>query len=375
MNSKIETLLESLGGQKRIRKGLEPIKAALADYGHPEKSVKTIIIGGTNGKGSTTLLISGTLKEFGFRVATYLSPHLQSATERISVDLNPISETDLLSLVEKHLGYAQKKDLTYFEFMTLLYFLWAKENKVDWSIVEVGMGGRLDATNVTEPKACVITQIGFDHEAYLGDTLEKILIEKMGICREGVPIFTGITSRALLDVLKKEALRLQSPIHLVEEAGPFELTNPSEGMQQNAKLAWKFIRTQFPEIPVEIIKAAFKKVKNPGRFEIVSQNPTVILSGDHNLSGIDSLLQTLEKQNLGKLIVLCAFSSDKPADLMVQKLRAVCDELIQTQIKDPFPALEEALKLTGPEDTLLITGSLYLVGALRGRWKESVKFF
>jgi dihydrofolate synthase/folylpolyglutamate synthase len=214
---KLETFLDSLGGEKRINYALDHFKLALKSVGNPERDVKSILIGGTNGKGTTTLLISQTLKSHGLNVSTYLSPHLQSPTERILNNLIPIVEKDLLALALEFETTARKFNLTYFEYLTLLFFVQAKRVQSDFSIVEVGLGGRLDSTNVVDPLASILTNVSFDHQALLGNSLEAILTEKLGILRTKSSLFTGVNEVGLRKIIENRCAELDADVHYASE--------------------------------------------------------------------------------------------------------------------------------------------------------------
>ena len=403
-------LLEQLGGEKRIHYSLENIQKALLKIGSPEKNVKSIVIGGTNGKGTTTLLVSAALRLHGYRVATYLSPHLQHLKERFLENLVPWKEERLAELCTHHFQLARDYDLSYFEFLTLLFFLNSSHQKMDFNVVEVGMGGRLDATNVTDPKAAVITNIGWDHCEYLGDTLGKILGEKMGILRAQIPVVSALKQSDLRALLEAQSKRLSSPLifssdypceslswdwsgqEAMIDGHSFHLNNPTDGTLQNATLAYALIRNVFPEISVATIQKAFSSVVFPGRFERVQKIPQVILSGDHNEDGMECLLNILTKMNSKNLYILCGFSPDKNAEKMISMLKPFSRELILTEVprargvyeehysklatfeKDPQIALKNLEEKLQPSDTLLVTGSLYLVGDLRKKWFPEVQF-
>lgn len=409
--TKLLTLLEGLGGERRINYSLERFTAALKSLGNPEKNVHTLVIGGTNGKGTTTLLVSGTLAQAGFEVMTYLSPHLQSPTERFLHNLVPIEVGELSELAEEMQAVAKRFDLSYFEFLTLLAFVRAQRRQVDFLVLEVGLGGRLDATNVTDPIATVVTNIGFDHMDYLGNTLEEILEEKLGILREESLLFTGIQENALLKTVEARCAALDAIYYYAKEIKvlsheirwdsqtislndyPFELTHPGKGNRENAALAFLLLRIAFPSIPLATIQTAFRKIKNPGRFEIVSEHPRVILSGDHNPAGIEDLLQTLKPLKPERLLTLCGFSPDKPYRAMFERLKSVSNEITLTQATrfqgkmpadypqvgnftaHPLEAVETLMKRANPDDTILITGSLYLVGEVRTLWHSGVDFW
>lgn len=396
-----ESFLERLGGEKRIHYSLENLLGALKESGNPEKTVKSLVIAGTNGKGSTTLLISEALKLQGFRVATYLSPHLQHLRERFQDGLIPWSIERLEQRIEALAPLAEKWKLSYFEFLTLIFFEDSAQTKPDFNILEVGMGGRLDATNVTNPLGIVLTNISWDHSEYLGNSLEKILREKMGVLRSGVPVISGLAEPDLRNSLVKECERLACPLFFSDsisrkvvqkswngqevliDGQSFFLRNPSIGALENAATAYLFLRKVFPEIEISTLQSAFRSMVNPGRFEIVQENPRIVLSGDHNVAGMRTLTETLRELKAKNLFVLCGFSPDKEASQMIEALRPFSKELLLTRVPrargiydetyqklanyedDPLEAFEQLKKKLSSSDTLLVTGSLYLVGAIR----------
>lgn len=409
MELSFEAILGRIGSEKRVKLGLERFQAALNSSGNPEKAVQTLIISGTNGKGTTSLFVSSALLHAGFRVGTYLSPHLQHPQERFLQDLVPASVRDLEGLANELLPTAEKFELTYFEFLTFLCFHWSKRAGLDFLVLEVGLGGRLDATNVTEPIACALTNVGFDHEKYLGNTLEEILEEKLGVLRPEGLLFTGIREPALLQKVEKRCAELDAIYYYSKEIRcergpvdwggqsfslngyPFQVTNPSPGTLENAALAFLMMRIAFPRIPISILQTAFRSVRTPGRMEVVSDRPRIVLSGDHNPDGIECLKRTLADLKTGRLHTLCAFSADKPFDQMYGELSKLSEQIFLTRIpnaeelpesylklgevlSDPEKAVETALQNLGTGDTLLITGSLYLVGALRKLWRANVEF-
>jgi dihydrofolate synthase / folylpolyglutamate synthase len=406
-------LLANLGVEKRLHYDLKDFKKTLGSLGNPGHTVHTLTITGTNGKGTTSLFLSSVLKEAGFRVATYLSPHLQSPSERLLMNLEPIDEKAFGDLILEFLPVAKRDGLSYFEFLTLLNFVRAERERPDFLVLEVGLGGRLDATNVADPLGCVITNIDLDHQEYLGDTKEKILEEKLGILNAEGLLFTGIRDGELLRLVEKRCEELDSIYYYTKELTtsvesatwggqririnnyPFELNNPSAGTVENAATAFLTSRILFPRISIATMQRAFAQIHTPGRFEIVQESPRVILSGDHNPAGVASLLATLDKigaREGGKLHVLCAFSSDKPFRTMYERLKSISDTILVTRINDsqktlpegyasvgpyepnPHHALDEMMNRLKTDDTLIVTGSLYLVGELRSRWSEKVNF-
>ncbi len=409
-HDELHSLLADFGSERRIHYSLDRFEQALKFLGNPEKNVNSLVIAGTNGKGTTTLLVSNSLAEAGYRVGSYLSPHLQHPCERFLENLKPISESRLTELARELKPVALRFELSYFEFLTLTYFVWAARQKFDFSVLEVGLGGRLDATNVTHPLACAVTNIAFDHQAYLGNTLNQILSEKLGVLKSEGLLFTGITDPELLDSvestcqaadaiyyysreLKKEVeSRTWAGQQIRINGHPFWLNNPSLGTVENASLAFLLLRIVFPAIPLSTLQRAFAKVRFPGRMEVVQDAPRVILSGDHNPAGVQNLADSLKGLASSKLFIVCAFSPDKPFREMIQTLKTLTPQVTLTTIsrfKDEMPpdygslmevisdakeAIKQTLQEAGPQDTVIVTGSLYLVAEVRSLWLERVKF-
>jgi dihydrofolate synthase / folylpolyglutamate synthase len=406
----LQELLESLGGEKRVHYTLDRLKAALKKLGNPQETVYSLIIAGTNGKGTTTLLVSSVLAEAGYKVGTFLSPHLVSPNERLLRNLDPIPEPELTELAFEHEPLARELNLTYFEFLTVLFFVWAAREKMDFMVLEVGLGGRLDATNVVDALACAVTNISFDHQAYLGNTLESILEEKLGVMRPEGLVFTGVDSPALMRRLEERCAEVDAVHYYAHEVRrevlerswegqkitlngyPFTLRNPGEGAVKNAALAFLMLRIVFPRLPVSTIQRGFARVRNPGRMEIVATHPRVVLSGDHNPAGLETTIESLAKHETGRLFTVCGFSADKPMREMFERLRSLSTDIRLTRIDrlkaplpddyesigpftaDPHAAIDAMLAAAGPEDTVLVTGSLYLVGQVRPRWSPEVTF-
>lgn len=401
----LNEILAQRGRERSIHYSLDRILAALESAGSPHKNVKSLVIGGTNGKGTTALLISSALKEAGFRVATYLSPHLQSVTERFLLNLEPIQGDALEELALHYEDLGNRFYLSYFEFLTFLFFKWAEAQQTDFVVLEVGLGGRLDATNVTDPIACAITNISMDHQALLGSTPLDILKEKLGILNKEGLLFTGIKEEGLLKSVIQACDGLDSIYYLTKELNyqresvtrdgqrvnlsgiPFELNSPTPGTLENAALAFLLMRLTFPKLSMACLQKAFAKVENPGRFEWVT--PNVVLSGDHNPAGLDCLLTTLDWLNIRRPHILCAFSHDKPYREMYARLSGIAGKIVLTQTphsqdllskdyfsmgpfeENPKHAVEAMLRTIPEGETLLITGSLYLVGEVRGLWYNS----
>jgi dihydrofolate synthase / folylpolyglutamate synthase len=413
VNHSIQEMLSQFGREKRAHYSLENLQRALAAAGNPEKSVYSLIIGGTNGKGSCSLLISAALLEAGYRVETYLSPHLCSPTERFLENGVPIAEATLAEWMRSTLETAHQYSLSYFEFLTYIAFLKAKANKVDFLVLEVGLGGRLDATNLCDPLASVIASIGLDHQELLGTTESAILKEKLAIVRSEGLLFTGVSDATLVAQIEQHCLDIDAIPYYSRELQaqtlrkgfwgqtaeingyPFELSCPSPTALENAKTSLLLLRILFPKLHLEIFRRGFRKVLLPARFETLCESPRVLFSGDHNVAAVESLLatwRTLQAHPRGKLFTYAAFSPDKDFEKMIPMLRQVSHQLTvgmvpgfeslmpasyaayQPDLRDPNVVIEALLGELTTDDTLLITGSLYLASTVRPRWWKRVRF-
>lgn len=406
---RINEILGEFGREKRSVYSLDNIRQALEAVGNPQLELQSIIVGGTNGKGTSSVLLTAGLVEAGFKVHTYLSPHLYSPTERFLENGVAISEAELEQWLESQLETARRFKLSYFEVLTLISFMRAKKAGVDFLVLEVGLGGRLDATNLCDPIASLIATVDLDHQEILGDTVSKILDEKLQIVRAEGLLFTGIRDEALVQQIERYCLEVDAiPYYSrelsakVQSAGvwgqrvlingyPFELSCPTLATLENAKTSLLLLRILFPKISLDVWRRGFRRAVMPARFEFLQQSPRVILSGDHNPQAIAGLLAALAAhKTTGKVHTLAAFSADKDYDQMIPLLKqasdtftltalsgaAVSDSYTQHGLSQGKPAelAVELLARCQPEDTLLIAGSLYLAGEVRPVWSHSIQF-
>ncbi len=406
------------------RPGLTTIQYLLYLIGNPERRLKVIHIAGTNGKGSTSSMLAKGLAEIGYKVGLYTSPHLFSIRERIKIDSIDITEEEFTVLVERIIPYVERvsrKDgcfhPTFFETLTAMAFWYFAEKKVDISIIETGMGGRFDATNVTYPLISLITHIARDHTNFLGWKVEKIAEEKCGIIKGGIPVVSGIQSENVRKVIENFSSYRGSPFYILndkisqisltenstdftykdEEGVDYNVSIPLIGYHQaeNAALAiytsevlkkhwdYNFSISQFIR--------GLRGVKWPGRFQIISKRPYIILDGAHNLDGVKRLVETLSSLFPGrKVTIISGILRDKEYKEMAKLLAPFAKKIIVTTpeseralspsvlkevfslytdvpievIPDPIEALKYAKKDLPPHDILLITGSLYLIGKI-----------
>jgi len=397
----------------------------LQQLGSPHKSLKkTILVAGTKGKGSTAAMIAAGLRAQGYRVGLFNSPHLSCIRERIAVDGHPISEREFAQLVEDlkpRLSLEKRNDFrTVFEILTTMAFLHFLRSKVDFAVLEVGLGGRLDSTNIVNPAVSVITSISLDHTHLLGKTLPEIAREKAGIIKKGGWVVSAPQVREVEEVIKERCKEVGAkliqvgrdvtyyPIRETLNGSEFVFHNLrgkeeiyyipllGEYQMENAALAistLKILQSSRKRISLDKVKMGLKKVKWPGRMEIVSRNPWIVLDGAHNVDSAFKLKKSIQHLfPYRNLILVLGISMDKDAKGIMEVLlpiakaviftkalhpRASPPELLAQQIQGkretpPFQiesnskaAYKQAKKLAQKEDLILITGSLFLVGEIR----------
>jgi len=306
-------------GEKAFKNDLSNI-LLLSDYlKNPEKSFKSIHVAGTNGKGSTSHMVASVLQEAGYKVGLYTSPHLKDFRERIKVNRIMISEEEVCSFFEQHKPFFEANSLSFFEMTVGLAFMHFKQEKVDLAVVEVGLGGRLDATNIITPLVSVITNIGFDHVKFLGNTLPEIAFEKAGIIKDEVPVVIGEFQKETYPVFQKKANEHQSQLY-----NAFELDNHYKSdlkgnyQEKNLKTAVKTIellRLKNFKITEDHLKNGLlqvvKNTKLKGRWQVIQQQPTVICDTAHNQEGLRMVMLQLQEQKFNNLHIVFGSLNDK----------------------------------------------------------------
>ncbi|MCK4534388.1 MAG: bifunctional folylpolyglutamate synthase/dihydrofolate synthase [Syntrophobacterales bacterium] len=399
--------------QRGINLGIGPISGLLARLDNPQIKYKTILIGGTNGKGSTAAILSSILMKEGMNVGLYTSPHICDFRERIRINGRMIPEDALCTLIDK-VREEIKEDVTYFEFSTALAFLYFSQCEADIAVVEVGMGGRLDATNLVSPEVSVITNISLEHQRYLGDNLESIACEKGGIIKENGICVTAAKGRKVIDTLEEICSQRKSVFYRTGRdirvrrsgKGSFSyyginkhysgLRNSLVGGHQieNAALALAVVdilTVKGMEINDNSVTEGLRDVKWEGRLELVSRNPGIVVDGAHNPAGISSLCSSLLADfSYRRLIMVFGVLRDKDYAEMLKKIMPLADRIILTSpkeeraartedllsvtspyhdhveaIDDSVEALVRARFLAGVDDLVCVTGSLYLVGEIK----------
>ncbi len=337
-----------------IKLGLDLIGSVLAMLGNPHKNYKCIHIAGTNGKGSIASAIATILACSGYKTGLYTSPHLVKFNERIAIDNSHISDENTVSAY-KAVKKACKADRepTFFEFATAMALYEFGRQNVDWAVIETGMGGRLDATNIITPVLSVISNISIEHKAYLGDSIAEIAGEKGGIIKEKTPVIVGAKQKSALSVLKKIAGEKEAPFYLYgkdfcirkDKTGAFtyfgidnvwrDMKTSLIGSYQSDNAAitlgvCEILNKKDGDISVENIREGLVKNRWQGRLEIVSHFPTVILDGAHNLAAMKNLarfLATSDYTKKKKITLVIGILDDKPYSAMLKALLPLCDRV------------------------------------------------
>jgi dihydrofolate synthase / folylpolyglutamate synthase len=431
-------------GRFGIRPGLGRVAALLEKLGNPHHRVRFVHVGGTNGKGSTAVMIASMLRAAGYRIGLYTSPYLLSFTNRMAVNGSDIDSGDLVELVDRIRPLVEEissddslGEMTEFEVVTALALTYFAKKEVDLVVLEVGLGGRLDATNVITPLFSIITNISLEHTDVLGNTVEEIAFEKAGIIKQGKPLITAAEDQKVLAVLKSRCAELGSPFYSVyplqedsadagnnrpsaslseiTEEGQFfsyrgfamqfeRLFVPLRGLYQlsNAATALAAVELLAEEgFPVteDALRSGLAATVWPGRLELLSSRPLLIMDGAHNPAAIEKLSAALPAYfTYRRLVLVIGMLADKDTEAMLKYILPLADTVIFTRpllpraadpgtiaafavsqlnfkkdhevIYDHGEALDRALDLAGPDDAVLVTGSLYTVSDIRAYWEK-----
>jgi dihydrofolate synthase/folylpolyglutamate synthase len=404
------------------------MRRLLAHLGDPQIGLPVLHIGGTAGKGSTATIAAALLTAAGYRTGLHTKPHLRRVNERIIVNGAPISDDDLLALIEEAAPAARAVQPTWYEFTVALALLHFRRIAVDIAVIEVGLGGTYDGTNVVQPLVAVLTNVGLDHTEILGDTVEKIARDKVAIIKPGCIAITGVTQPSVQEIVAERALRVGAPLwrlgkeiqidtsvyHQHAGLNRFDLRVRDHQINRlqigllgehqitNAVLAiaaTDALTSSGLTVPDTILEQTLPTVRIPGRLEVVSEKPTVVLDGAHNPDKMDALLTALPKYfQYQRLIVVAAFTRRHDVAAMLARLAPVVDHIVLTSFAmygdfgpgqaippeelaalfatlqprgtseinpDPIAAVAAAQAWANPNDCVCVTGSLYLVGAVR----------
>lgn len=405
-------------GTKRVEKILDIL-------GNPHKKLKCIHIAGTNGKGSITSMITSILIESGFKVGMYTSPYIEEFEERIQINRENISKNDLAyytTIVSKaieeivSLGYGYP---TEFEIITCIMFLYYSKKEIDYAVIEVGLGGKSDSTNVIKPLVSVITSISYDHVSILGNTIEEIAYEKAGIIKENVPVILYPQKEGAYKVIEKTCKEKGSKLIQIDENLMHHISNDAFnksyqllqintnkdkykvklsllGSHQRMNCAVTiYTIEELMNIGIKITKediiTGLSNVKWPGRLEMLKKSPLVVIDGAHNLDGIIKLKESVKQYfRYKKLVLIIGILSDKDVEKMVESITLISDKVIAVTpnsyrgktseelikiienynenceaLGDYKEAYMKALSYCDKEDMILICGSLYMIGDMR----------
>ena len=431
-----ETLsyLDSLiRGSERAEKmlKLERITDLLSRMGNPHHHFKSIHVGGTSGKGSTSYLIAHILSKAGYKTGLHISPHLESVTERMHIDNAAISDDECAELIQWMMPFIKDVEKenpfgkpSYFEVLVAASFEYFRRKKVDIAVVEVGLGGKLDATNVIQPIIAVITNIDLDHTEILGDSIEKIARDKSGIIKKGVDVVSAAHQPSVISIIRDVSKRQNAhfmhierkfiTIHQTTKIGTFfDLYTPFHhyrnlqlsliGKHQVENAACAIATVELCgryglTVHKKDIENALSTASFPGRMEAIQENPTIILDGAHNPAKMNALVSTIKELYNQKIVSLIAFKQKKDVETMVKILAPITQAFVITQftmttdvgknLACPVSIIEHAVKKITPStpvstyispqealayimnkthrtDIICVTGSLYLVGEIR----------
>lgn len=309
------------------RQGKTAFKANLDNTIHfaqhlnnPQNTIKTIHVGGTNGKGSTSNMLASILQESGYTVGLFTSPHLKDFRERIRVNGNMVSTDYVINFIEENKAYLNTTGLSFFEMTSAMAFAYFAKSKVDVAIIEVGLGGRLDSTNIITPELSIITNIGLDHTQFLGDTLDKIALEKAGIIKPFVPVVIGKTQVETKVVFETVAQKLLAPISFADQFDMVDYESDLKGAYQveNTQTVWRacmVLRTINFDIHEAAIKNGLKRVVIntgfQGRWQVLQHKPLIICDTAHNVDGLKITMKQLLNLPCNKLHVVFGVVNDK----------------------------------------------------------------
>lgn len=364
-----------------------------AMVGNPEEGLRCVHIAGTNGKGSTAHSIAAILQANGYRTGLMTSPHYKDFRERIRVDGQMIEKGFIVSFIERYKRRFEGFKPSFFELTVIMGFDYFQSKGVDIAIIETGMGGRLDSTNIVRPELSIITPIGMDHQAFLGDTVEKIAMEKAGIIKQGTPVLISEGNESLIPLFQRVAQDRSAPFHVCQKRNeeiPSDLSGPYQQQNLNTALSAVDILERLGwTLDAEKVHAGLEDVRGltgfMGRWQVLGASPTVLADAAHNEAGIRALLDSLEIDSNGRLHIVLAMVSDKdvdhilglfPKDAMyyftqAKVIRAMDKEsLAETASRcglqggvhpNVREALDSAKDKATEADTILITGSVFTV--------------
>ena len=314
-------------GAGAYKPGLESTLSIMEHVGNPHYGLKTIHVAGTNGKGSTSHLLASILMEAGYKVGLYTSPHLLDFRERIRVDGQMVEKEYVRDFVEKNYDFFKERSFSFFEMTTAMAFSYFKDRGVDVAVIETGLGGRLDSTNVITPMLSIITNIALDHTALLGDTREEIAMEKAGIIKRGVPVIVGEADDRVRPVFERVAMENNACLHLVKvREGWNRYECPLGGVYQRFNISTAITSCEVLKGRLNItsqhicdgIKNVVKNTHLQGRWQVVRKNPLVVCDTGHNVNGVSEVVNQLKDTHCDTLHIVIGMVGDKDIDGVLQ---------------------------------------------------------
>jgi dihydrofolate synthase / folylpolyglutamate synthase len=405
----VNDLLDWLFVRQRFDLGLGRTKDLLTRLGNPQNRFKSIIVGGTNGKGSTSATLASILKSAGYTTALFTSPHLTYFSERFQINGKRIADKTIETALRFIKPLAEQSEASFFEIVTALGCQLFADAGAEYAVMEVGMGGRFDATNVLEPELSIITGIALDHVKYLGDTPEKIAFEKAGILRSDKPALTGAKGGAL-ETIRNHARELGATLYVLDEDifatlhqvswegtdvtvrshfGEARVVSPLLGLHQVRNVALAVTAAQSLGVSSNAVQRGVRETKWAGRLEkILYQNRLFLLDGAHNPEAAGVVRDTFKALEVSPAVLLFGIAKDKEIESVLKTLESVVSRVILTKaqlspraaeplelaelsskphvlIPNLHEAIEHAIATTKPGDIILVAGSLYLIGEVR----------
>ena len=392
-------MFQQVGGAA-YKEDLENTLTLDAHFGHPHRRYRTIHVAGTNGKGSCSHTLAAVLQEAGYKVGLYTSPHLVDFRERIRVNGVPVPEEYVIRFVEEERSFFEPLHPSFFELTTAMAFRYFADERVDVAVVEVGLGGRLDCTNIIRPDLCVITNISFDHVQFLGNTLEKIAREKAGIIKRGVPVVIGETTPETRPVFEAKAKETDAPIYFAEDCDredypdiEFELKGLYQKKNKQTLLtALPMLKEAGYHIDEQAVRSGFAHVTSltglMGRWQKLQNSPTLVCDTGHNVGGIRYIVEQLKEEKYRRLHIVMGMVNDKDVRGVLGLMpKEAVYYFTQASVKRAMPAgrlkelgleaglrgecyadvpaaVRAAQKESLPEDFIFVGGSSFIVADL-----------
>ncbi len=384
-------------GSTAYKKDLTNIKAFCKVLHEPQNSYPSVHVAGTNGKGSTSHMIASVLQTAGYKVGLYTSPHLKDFRERIRINGQPIDETTVIDFIETHQSFLEHQQLSFFELTVGMAFKYFSTQEVDIAVIEVGLGGRLDSTNIIKPLVSVITNIGLDHTQYLGETLKEIAFEKGGIIKRETPVVIGEFQEEVIEVFQDLAKAVDAPIfiaeYLINETfetdllGVYQLKNIKTAVQCLRLLGQIGLEIDMDQV-VNGLKNVSQNTGLKGRWQILGENPKVICDTAHNREGLSLVISQVQQENFDNLHIVLGVVNDKDLKDILSLLpknatyyfckpdipRGLSAELLKKEglayglygdvFQSVAAAYQDAIEKAAEDDLIFIGGSTFVVAEL-----------